>query len=472
MFFDSGFPEEFKDISKKYFNDDKREILLHKEIKSYSLRKVFSEEKIADEINEKFVSLLEDKVKNKKILDEMAFEILCLYPKNKERETIRKYVETIICPKRTPYQLQQNPLKYLGFAEVVFNKKDTFKIKNIKTRNLNYKIFIDYVMELICNEISISKNFETAKSKFYSIKTENDLVEFLTKVITFIWDNQNCEYSINNCIDKPSKRAVFLTMNNELKPIGDILIKEDFNEIIKDENLLIDIFKNKHIYEDYRSKLINKQLNQKLLKYKNKFFIEELKLKDLCDKIDKFIMKYDQTYNNNKVTYDNDFFKLISEVRKIDCEEKVKEELFPYFWKNNPRISITCLNAETANKLLSKINNENIESQIKLLELFDDKKCIDTIISYGNYHGGISNFLEDIISPIDLKMNQKFRFILKSNEKGNETILESESIIFSPENININVKEYEYNNIIEFEIPEINDPSSNKKQLKIEYKKK
>jgi hypothetical protein len=363
-------------------------------------------------------------------------------------------------------------LKYLGFAEVVFNKKGTFKIKNIKTRNLNYKIFIDYVLELICNEISISKNFETAKIKFYSIKTENDLVEFLTKVITFIWDNQNCEYSINNCIDKPSKRAVFLTMNNELKPIGDILIKEDFNEIIKDENLLIDIFKNKHIYEDYRSKLINKKLNQKLLKYKNKFFIEELKLKDLCDKIDKFIMKYDQTYNNNKVTYDNDFFKLISEVRKIDCEEKVKEELFPYFWKNNPRISITCLNAETANKLLSKINNENIDSQIKLLELFDDKKCIDKIISYGNYHGGISNFLKDIISPIDLKMNQKFRFILKSNEKGNETILESESIIFSPENININVKKYEYNNIIEFEIHEINDPSSNKKQLKIEYKKK
>ena len=472
LFLDSGFPEEFKDISKKYFNDDKREKLLHKEIISYSGPKPFSEEKIADEIKNGFELLLKDKVKNKKILDELAFEILCLYPKNKEREAIRKYTEAIICPKRTPYQLQQNPLEYLGFAEVVFNKKGKFKIKNIDTRNLNYKKFIDYVMELICDEISISQNFETAKSKFYGIKTENDFVKFLTKIITFIWDNQNCEYSIKNCLDKNSKRAVFLTMKNELKPIDEILIKEDFNNIIKNEDLLIDIFKNKHIYEDYRSQLINKKLNQNLLKYKNNIMIKELKLKDLCDKIDKYIMKYDQTYNNNKVTYDNDFFKLISDVREIDCEEKVKEELFPYFWKNNSRISITCLNPKFANKLLSKINNENIESHIQLLEIIEDQQCIDKIIFYSKYYGGLSNFFKDIVSPIDLKMNQKFRFIIKSNEQGKETVLESESIIFSPENININVKAYEYNNIIEFEIHEINDPSTNKKQLKIDYRKK
>jgi len=205
----------------------------------------------------------------------MAFEILCLYQIKKNRETIRKYIETINYPKRTPNQLEQNPIKYLGLAEVVFNKKAKFKIKNINTKNLEYKVFIDYVMELICEEISISQNFETAKNKFYGIKTENDLAEFLTKVITFIWDNQNSEYPIKNCIDYEPKKAVFLTMNNELKAIDDVLIKRDFKEKIKNEDLLIDIPKNKHINIDYRSKLLNEQLNQNLLKNK---IIEKLYL--------------------------------------------------------------------------------------------------------------------------------------------------------------------------------------------------
>ena len=470
LHFDSDFPEEFKDILKKYFNKDKREILLHKEIISYSGYQTLNEFEIAKQIKDEFEDLLKDKNKNKKILDEMAFEILCLYPKNKDKETIRKYAETIICPKRTPNQLRQNPFKYLGFAEVVFNKKDKFKIKNINTKNLEYKVFIDYVMELICEEISISKNFETAKNKFYGIKTENDLAEFLTKVITFIWDNQNCEYSIKNCIDYDPKKAVFLTMNNELKTIDDILIKADFKEKIKNEDLLIDIPKNKHINKDYRSMIINQKLNQNLIKNKNnrKTLFD---LKDLCNIIDQAIMKYDQTYNNNKVTYDDDFFALITDVKNIECEDKVKEELFPYFWKNRPRILITCLNEKDADNLLNAINKENLQSQIKLLKMFPDKKTLDEILFYGSIHGGISNFFNIIRSSINFKMNQKFFFTIKSNGKNNETVSKNISVILSPESISFLGHEYEYNNNIEFEINEIIDSSSNKKDFKIEYKK-
>jgi len=467
--FDSDFPEEFKDILKKYCNKDKREILLHKEIISYSGHQTLSEFQIAKQIKEEFEDLLKDKIKNKKILDKMAFEILCLYPKNKGRETIRKYIETIIYPKRTPNQLRQNPIKYLGLAEVVFNKK--FKIKNINTNNLEYKVFIDYIIELICEEISICQNYETAKNKFYGIKNENDLAEFLTKVITFIWDNQNCEYPIKNCLDYEPKKAVFLTMNNELKKIDDVFIKEDFKEKIKNEDLLIDIPKNKHINIDYRSKLINKRLNQNLLKNKNnrKSLFD---LKDICDKIDRAITQYDQTYNNNKVTYDNDFFTLISDIKKIECEDKVKEELFPYFWKNRSRISVTCLNEKDADNLLNRINNENIQPYIKLLDMFQDKKNVDQILHYGNISGGISNFFEDIQSSINFKMNQKFIFTLKSNGNNNETISESVPVVLSPETISFHGHEYEYNNIIEFEISEIFDTSSNKKTLKIENKKR
>ena len=469
LHFDSEFPEEFKDILKKYCKEDKRDILLHKEIISYSGHQTLNEEEIASQIKKEFENLLEDKIKNKKILDEMAFEILCLYPKNKERKTIRKYNETIICPKRAPNQLMKEPFKYLGFAEVVFNKKNKFKIKNINTKNLDYKFFIDYVMELICEEISISKNFETAKKNFYGIKTENDLAEFLTKVITFIWDNQNCEYPINNCIDYGSQKAVFLTMNNELKSIDDILIKEDFKEIIKNEYSLIDIPKNKHVNIDYKSKLINHLLNQNLLKYTNK--IKLLTLKDLCHEINDAIMLYDQKYNNNIASYDNDFFKLITDVKNIECEDTNKEKYFPYFWKNRSRISITCLDEKDADNLMKVINGENIKSQIKLLNMCQDKKCLDKILYYGEISGGISNFFDVIQSAINFKMYQRFIFAFNSIGNNNETVPQTLTVILSPESISFHGHEYEYNNNIEFEINEIIDSSSNKKNLKIEYKK-
>ena len=217
--------------------------------------------------------------------------------------------------------------------------------------------------------------------------------------------------------------------------------------------------------------LINQKLNQNLLKNKNnrKSLYD---LKDICNIIDNAIMKYDQTYNNNKVTYDDDFYALVTDVKKLECEDKDKEELFPYFWKNRPRILITCLNEKDADNLLNKINKENIQSQIKLLEMCRDKKILDETLYCGSSHGGMSNFLNVIQSSINLKMNQNFNFILKSKGKNNETISQSVSVILSPENISFHGHNYEYNNIIEFEINEIIDSSSNKKDHKIEYKKK
>ena len=56
----------------------------------------------------------------------MAFEILCLYPNDKKKDKIRKYLEKIICPPRTPEQLAQNSIEYFGFSEIVYNKKNCF----------------------------------------------------------------------------------------------------------------------------------------------------------------------------------------------------------------------------------------------------------------------------------------------------------------------------------------------------------
>ena len=123
LYFDSGFPEEFKDILKKYFNIDKREILLDKEIISYNSHKIMPEIDIVTDIVNEFKKIKNEE-SNKEKAKSIALEILCLYPNNKEKETIRKYIDRIIFPPgRTPQQLEQNPFDYLGFAEIIYNKK-------------------------------------------------------------------------------------------------------------------------------------------------------------------------------------------------------------------------------------------------------------------------------------------------------------------------------------------------------------
>ena len=278
LYFDSGFPEEFKDILIKYFNIDKREELLAKEIKSYSSHHFMSEEVVTEEIEKQFNELIKkqnNKENNTKLLD-ISFEILCLCPINKEKETIKKYIEKIIYPPRNDDQIAKNPFDYLGFAEIVYNKKHQFKIKNINSNKLNYIIFINYIVEQLCDEIAKKRSFKNIKNNFYGINTENDLEEFLIKIIRFIWENenQNFDCSIKSCIDqKTSQKAVFLNMNKELVSIENIKIKEDFNLEKEDEEILLNICLNNHIKIDYRKQLLNKKLSQSLIDFKHKFNI-------------------------------------------------------------------------------------------------------------------------------------------------------------------------------------------------------
>ena len=208
--FDSGFAEEFKDILKKYFNIDKREILLDKEIISYNSHKIMPEIDVVNDIVSEFNKIKKEEC-NKEKAKTIAFEILCLYPNNIEKEIIRKYIERIIFPPgRTPQQIEQNPFDYLGFAEIVYNKKDNFNLKYIETQNLDYSPFTNFIIEQICDEISKYESFENIKNIFYGIKTQNDFEEFLIKMIKIIWDNQNNEHPIESCIDvNTSQKKIF-----------------------------------------------------------------------------------------------------------------------------------------------------------------------------------------------------------------------------------------------------------------------
>ena len=66
LHFDSGFPEEFKDILKKYCEIDKRKMLLNKEILSYDSHKIMSEIDIAREIVSEFEKIEENENNEKK----------------------------------------------------------------------------------------------------------------------------------------------------------------------------------------------------------------------------------------------------------------------------------------------------------------------------------------------------------------------------------------------------------------------
>ena len=168
LHFDSGFPDEFKDILKKYFQIDKRQILLDKNILAYNSYQIMPEIDITKEILNLFNKTKKD-IENESILEEMALDILCLYPINEEKAVIRKYLETIICPPRPTKEVEiSSPdfLDYLGFAEIVYNKKDKFLIKNINTENLDYMIFINYIIEKICDRIEKSENYAGITKRF------------------------------------------------------------------------------------------------------------------------------------------------------------------------------------------------------------------------------------------------------------------------------------------------------------------
>ncbi len=470
LHFDCGFPEEFKDILKKYFNIDKREILLDKEIISYNSHNIMPEINIVDDIVNEFKKIKNEE-SNKEKAKSIALEILCLYPNNKEKETIRKYIDRIIFPPgRTPQQIEQNPFDYLGFAEIIYNKKDNFNLIYIETEHLDYLTFINFIIEQICDEISKYESFENIKNIFYGIKTQNDFEEFLIKIIKFIWDNQNSEQPITSCIDcNTSQKKIFLNKKNELMSIEYIRIKEHFNISLEDEKVLLDICSNNHINKDYRKELMNEKLNEKLLDYKNKF--KSYTLENVCTQIDQSIMKYDQKNANSNKVYDNDFYQLIQNLKKLKFEEKFMEDHFPYYWKNRVKMCINCFEEKSIEKLLNNCDINNIESNIQLLELFKEKKYTEIFFKYLNECGGdifklLTHFNEGYgLEPlVKLKTNLLFSFKTKLVDFNQKQItIETGPLIYSPEDIIQFGNVIIFSKNIEFEVNQtINDLNDNK----------
>ena len=482
LYSDSGFPEEFKDILKKHFNIDKRKILLDKQILTYKDNKTMHETDITKEIKNEFNQLLENN-KNYEKLEDIAFDILCLYPENKEKKEIRKYIEAIIIPKRTDKELKSNtidPIEYLGFAEVVYNRKDKFLIKYINTETLDYIIFINYIIERICDKIEKAGNVENITNIFYGIKTINDLENFIIKLVKFIWDSQNTDYPIKSCIDSDnSKKKVFLNMQNHLVSIDQVNLKIDFKYKEK-EKIILDLCLNKHINIDYRKDLLNENLNKSLYGYKNKF--SKFYFSTICRKIDDAIMNYDQNKDNQGKQYDNDFFELNKTVKNLKLEKELMKKLFPYFSANKSRIIISCLDEEKVDPLIDMIcegtidnlfsknndksnNKDNIENILK-----EDKKNNTPSDNFnGNNNKGEKFIVKD---HVGFKMKQKFNFeIINLDNKKKENPIHKETLPINDLKILFN-NDIMYNQTLDFKIiiPENVTKEKNYKDIKIEYK--
>ena len=358
-----------------------------------------NKDKDTESNEEDIEKIINDLNENNKKLNNMAFELLCLCPKDQSKDIIKKYIETIIAPPRTEEQLSQSPLDYLGFSEVIFNKKDIFKIEYIEINSLNFMIFINYIMEMLCDEIEKAENFENAKNQFYGVNTRDDLEFFLTKIIKFFWDNQNSDYPIKSCIDfETSEKSVFLNMGNKLVSIKNVKLREGFN-LCKNEELLLNMCLNKHINKDYRSELINIKLNQNLIDYKYKF--KTYTLESICKKIDDAIMNYDQGNEKGNDKYDTDFQELTQEIKKLEFKKEELKEYFPYYWKNRSRISVSCLNDDDADELFSFVNKGNVKKQIEVLKLFNDNPELS------EQFNNIDNNKEDFVKGVKFYMNNK-----------------------------------------------------------------
>ena len=474
LYSDSGFPEEFKDILKKYFSIDKRNELLAKEIIALDNHQSLPESDITKLIQSSFENLKNSKIDEKNKLKDIAFEILCLYPENEESKTNRNLIEKIISP-RKPGITSDNSIKNLGFAEIVFNKKDKYNIKFIKTNDLDYKIFINYILEIICDEIGNAETFENIKNKFYGISTLNDLEEFLSNIIKFIWDTKNIELF---------QKKIFLNKANNLVPKKEITIKKNFEIDEEDEKILINICLNKHINKDYRNSLINEKLYQNLKEYNIEFY--ELTLESICDGIDKKIMIYDRDNSNKDKIYDKDIYNITKSLDKLKIDKSKMPELFGYYWNHKTKLSINCFKNDDINNILSNLDPENTELQSKLLNAFKNSSDLEKIDKYlDKYKGNMSQLFSALSNgyssgsgsgssyysgPTENKLNlkQEFRFKKKIvDENKNEKIIYSQPLIIKQENIKYYGSYYNYSNKLEFEVEELFDPLTSQKEMKI-----
>ena len=218
-------------------------------------------------------------------------------------------------------------------------------------------------------------------------------------------------------------------MENKLVSIEDIRIKENFNISLDDEKVLLDICTNIHINKDYRKELMNEKLTEKLLEYKKKF--TPYKLEDVCTQIDKAVMNYDQKNANSNKVYDDDFFQLLQNLKKLKIDEKLMENLFPYYWKNRVKMLTNCFEEKNIEKLLNNLDKHNIDLCTNLFDSFNKNNFKDLSDILFNKYGGGNEFM-------DLFDNLLNKYGEGNSDKGLKLLCLRYGYFFESEKVKIN----------------------------------
>ena len=452
LYSDTGFPEEFKDILDNYLGYSLRDQLLPQQITLYRelSHNPMYESKVTDLLEEKF-----EEMKNISDKEEVVFLVIALKPDYGGKTA--EYCE-----------------KISFFGKILFDKN--FEMKTIKTQKLKYIIFFNYAFEIICEKISSYHNYDAIKSKIENseIKTKDNFCDFLSQIITCIWDGPKNGIPLNNILNDFGKKEIFLLQNNNFCSIENVKIKlpcdilKDFKEV--EDSIIYDLSNNKAINIDYKEQLLDKILNEKLLNYSSNFGNNILQLDEICQKLDNNILEYD--YNHTK--YENFFKYLVKKLTEHLMEVNGLENLFPFFKERRTSLYIQCIGNDPKYNLLKVIRKyesykeifcydgiNDIVNEMKSHGFTDFKQLIEFFKKYGSSTSSGSSGSSGSCSNNIIKVKGNFKFTVNENNSNN---------LFIKESFNINQLEisnsYAFNYNVEFEI--IPKNLNNNQNLEIE----
>ena len=180
--------------------------------------------------------------------------------------------------------------------------------------------------------------------------------------------------------------------------------------------------------------------------HNNKF--SKISLKSICSEIDQAIIRYIKENKNNNKEYDNSFYFITELLKQLKFTNEKKEELFPYYWRNRGKIFINCFNENTIDELMTCLDKDNIKEGIRIMNK----------IKKGTL----------VLSPVDLKINQKFNFKLQiPGDNDNSLILDCDPIIYTSKDITYFNNKGEFNKNIQFEVNLKTNLLKNKDEIKI-----
>ncbi|KAM0676277.1 hypothetical protein GVAV_000240 [Gurleya vavrai] len=247
---------------------------------------------------------------------------------------------------------------------VLFEEKDDFFIKNLKTKTIKLKMPIDYAINLFKNDPKSRLMINFDNFKVVKINENESKIYLQSKEIS---------------VDSLEKENIFVDLIEDNELIGFVILKDKENSILKLYH------NNEFLSSHFHSFLFNLKLKEKSYFFEfTKNFIEEIELyKKKFEKVYKFentSIKFEldvnlndeiyfYLYNKNKGTYEIDQMKIVGSI-----EKSVHSFILGIKEKTNLMVHLQSKFGNLKNKL--RIYNNQYEN-VKFIDTFVElkKKC-------------------------------------------------------------------------------------------------